>query len=259
VLAVQLVTPELVVNTGFGKVKLSANSIRRASVSAPRRVREGLVALWSGEDNADDSIGGNNGSLSPGISFADGVVGRAFKFDGNRLAGVGYIPIPASSSLDIGVGNGMTIEGWIKPDHLGPMGAAGIPIVEWDSPSTDGLSFFVEQGFKLFANIKDTMGNDHPLESAPRAISPSRFQHVAVTYDKGTGAAVLYINGVPVDSQNIGNLTPQTTYPLNIGRRTGQAIGLNNTYSGLIDELGLYNRALSAQEIREDFEAGNPN
>jgi hypothetical protein len=77
-----------------------------------------------------------------------------------------------------------------------------------------------------------------------------RFQHIAFTYDKDTGSASLYINGVLAAAQNFGRFTPQTTYPLNIGRRTGQPVRLNTTYSGLIDELALYNRALSADEIK---------
>ena len=101
----------------------------------------GLAALWSGEGNANDSVGGNNGSSAIGISDAPGVVGQAFKFDGCRLDGTGDIPVPASPGLDIGKGSGITIECWIKPDHLGPIGAEGIPIVEWDSPSPKARDF----------------------------------------------------------------------------------------------------------------------
>jgi len=251
-LTVSFADSEFAVKTSFGQVELPVNSVRHFSVSAVGACAHlpGLVALWSGEGNANDSVSGNNGSSTAGIGYADGVAGQAFKFDGTRLDGVGYIPVPASPSLDIGTGSGITIECWIKPDHLGPIGAEGTPIVEWDSPDTDALSFSVESGFILFANIKDTMGNAHVLESARGLINTSRFQHVAVTYDKSTGTAALYINGVQVASQSFGSFTPQTTYSLNIGRRTGQPIGLNNTFSGLIDELGLYNRALAADEIQ---------
>ena len=93
------------------------------------------------------------------------------------------------------------------------------------------------------------MGIGHGLESEPGLVSAGRFQHVALTYDKSTGMAVLYLNGVQVASENLGSFTPQTTYPLNIGRRTGQPIGLNNTFCS-IDELRLFNRALSAPEIQ---------
>jgi hypothetical protein len=128
------------------------------------------------------------------------------------------------------------------------------PIIEWDSATTDGLQLWT--GGSLFANLKDTSGNAHRIESQT-IFDVNNFQHVALTYDKGSGLAVLYINGVSVASQNLGSFTPQTTYPVNIGRRTGQPIGLNDTFGGLIDEISLYNRALSAAEIQVDYDAGN--
>jgi hypothetical protein len=260
-LTVSFADSEFAVKTSFGRVNLRVDLVRKFLVTAGGggTRHPGLVALWSGEGNANDSVGENNGSSTLGISYAAGVTGQAFKFDGTRVDGVGYIPVPASPTLDIGTGSGITIEGWIKPDHLGPIGAEGIPIVEWDSSSMDGLQLGVDAGFILFANIKDSAGGSHILQSARGLISTSHFQHVALTYDKSTGMAFLYINGTPAVSKNFGSLTPQTTYPLNIGRRTGQPIGLNNTFSGLLDELGLYNRALSEAEIRQDSNEGNAN
>ena len=87
------------------------------------------------------------------------------------------------------------------------------------------------------------------LQAPDGALSSDRFQFVAVTYDKGSGAAVLYINAVAVVSKNFGNYTPQTSYDINIGRRTGEPIGNGDNYGGLIDELAIYDRALSASEI----------
>src|SRR5208283_2474843 len=144
-------------------------------------------------------------------------------------------------------GSGITIEGWINPNQFN---GTAMPIVEWDSPTVDGLSLWVEASLQLFGNLKDTSGMGHSISSANGLISTNSFQHVAMTYDKGSGLAVLYINGVSVASQNLGSfITPQTTYPVNIGIRTGQPIGNGDTYGGLMDELSLYNRALSASEI----------
>jgi hypothetical protein len=48
----------------------------------------GLVSWWKGEGNATDSVGTNNGALSPsGASYAPGLVGQAFRFDGTN----GYV------------------------------------------------------------------------------------------------------------------------------------------------------------------------
>ena len=130
----------------------------------------------------------------------------------------------------------------------------GAPIIEWDSDTTDGLELWT--GGTLMANLKDIYGNPHVFE-VPIKFDTEHFQQVALTYDRNRGKAVLFYNGAEVASSNCGNITPQTTYPVNIGRRTGQPIGLNDTYGGLLDELKLYNRALAESEIRADYEAGN--
>jgi hypothetical protein len=211
----------------------------------------GLVAWWQAEGNANDSIGGNNGTPTGGITYTDGEVGQAFDFDGT-----GYIPVPASPSLDVGAnGSGITIECWIKP-------AANVnaPVIEWDSAASDGLQLWVaNNNTLLFANIEDTSGNPHTI-SFPYIFDTNNFQHVAVTYDKGSGLAALYLNGTAVATNNFGSITPQTSYPayqLNIGRRTGQPVGLNDTYGGLIDELSVYSRALSSSEIAAIYGAGS--
>jgi hypothetical protein len=210
----------------------------------------GLVAWWPAEGNASDVIGGVSGSIIGTLDFADGMVGQSFVFDHSTS----YISMPASPSLDIGAtGSGITIECWIKPDAY-HVNVTGAPIIEWDSDTTDGLQFW--SGSTLYANVMDTLGNSHGIEY-PVVFDTNHFQHVALTYDKASGVAVLYLNGTNVVSTHFGSITPQTTYPVNIGRRTGQPVGLNDTYGGLIDELSLYNRALTQTEIQFIYHAGS--
>ena len=201
----------------------------------------GLVALWSGEGDGKDSIGGNNATLKH-MSFAKGKVGRAFSFNGANS----YLTVPASPSLDVGAGDGLTITAWINPNKFH---GVAMPIVEWDSPSAGSLSLWVESSLQLSGGFFDTSGNGHAWHTANNLISTSSFQYVAMTYDKNSGTAVLYINGVAAASQNFGSVTPQTTYPVSIGRRTASIGGNGDTFGGLIDELAIYNRALSAAEI----------
>ena len=77
------------------------------------------------------------------------------------------------------------------------------------------------------------------------------WQHLAVTYD-GTTASV-YINGQPAASGD-GTLGAVIPAPLKIGNA-----GSCQSFAGLIDEIAIYNRALSAAEIQSEYEAGNKN
>jgi hypothetical protein len=208
----------------------------------------GLVSWWPAEGNAEDAVGANNGTLVGGVSYAGGEVGRAFQLDGTS----GYVSIPASSSLNIGTGSGVTIEGWINPNNPTQK---GMPLVEWDYGGADGLQLWISAlagGGDLYADVKDSTGVHHQIYSANGLISNGVFQHVALTYDKGSGVALLYINGVQVASTNFGNITPQTTYPCYLGLRTYTA----EKYGGLLDEISLYNRALSSNEMALIYQAG---
>ncbi len=235
---------EIRVTTTYGKVKLPTNLLKKIQIVAAGQATPmlpGLVALWSAEGNGNDAIGGNHATLTD-VSFAAGEVGQAFSLNGFSS----YLKVPTSSALDVGEGNGLTIAAWIKPQSDNQNG----PIVEWDSYNDDGVQLWECGGGTLYANLKDTSGSIHQIKSATGLLVANKFQHVAVTYDKSVGLAVIYINGVEVSSENLGIFAPQTTYPINIGKRTGQPTGLNTTFSGLLDEIAIYNRALSAAEIR---------
>jgi subtilisin-like proprotein convertase family protein len=213
----------------------------------------GMATWWKAEFSTVDSINGNIGTVNGGVTYSPGEVGQAFNFDGTS----GFLTVPASPSLDIGQGSGITIECWIAPDHLGPVGGAGRPIVEYDTPTQAGVDLWFENGSILYANVMDTTNNLHQIFSAPNTIQTNVLQHVALTYDKASGQAFLYINGAQAASQNFGTFTPQTSFPLNLGLRSAAITGQGSLYNGLLDELSLYSRALTPCEIAAIYNAGH--
>jgi hypothetical protein len=58
----------------------------------------------------------------------------------------------------------------------------------------------------LYANIVDTTDTSHPIDSAAGLMTANVLQHVALTYDKTTGIAVLYRNGMAVTNQTFWQL-----------------------------------------------------
>ena len=107
-------------------------------------------------------------------------------------------------------------------------------------------------------NLRDTLGASHVIASPSGSVSVNGFQHLALTYDQTSGLCVLYTNGIPVASRNMGSFTPQTTYPFNLGKRTAAITGQGTTFNGVLDEVSLYSRALAAEEIQMHYEAGRP-
>jgi uncharacterized repeat protein (TIGR01451 family) len=221
-------------------------------------VPSNLVAWWRAENNANDSVGSNNGILQNGATFAAGKVGQAFSLDGVD----DYVNVPASTSLDVGAGSGLTIDAWIKPTDI----SVEHPLVEWNNglggwgvhlwiSVTCCVPSAVGPG-NLYANLIDTSGNFHVISSAQGLITANAYQHVAVTYEKTSGIATLYLNGNSVAQQNLGSFTPQTTYDMQIGvRRSGVTNG--RIYKGAMDEVEIFNRALNTSEIQSIYNAGS--
>jgi hypothetical protein len=211
-------------------------------------VPSGLVSWWPGEGDANDIVSTNNGVLQGAISFAAGEVGQAFVFDGSSTS----VQVPASSNLNVGLAGGFTLETWIKPvdiyDHIVEN------LFEWNN----GVHVSVSVGAfgDLYANIIDTTGGYHAIDSVGGIVATNVLQHVALTYDKTTGVAVLYLNGVAVTNQNLGSFTPQTSYDLYFGKRpSGPFTG--SYFNGLMDEISIYNRALSSNEVASIYDAGS--
>ncbi len=110
----------------------------------------------------------------------------------------------------------------------------------------------------LFGDVKDTSLQDHWLSSYPGYVSMNTWQHVAFTYDQtiGYGLACLYYDGDVVAQAFLGTVTPFTDAPLYFGVRPADA-GAGYTFAGLMDEVGIYNVALSQAEIWSIYNAGS--
>ena len=208
--------------------------------------------MWPGESNANDVVGPNNGFVTNGvITYNPGEVGLAFHYDGTG----GYVQVPASPSLNVGLGAGFTVEGWIKPGDL----VSQRPLFEWQYDGVQvGPHFWISSGGagRLYANVTDTSGNSHVFFSAG-GILTSNYQHVALTYNKTTGQAFIYRNGAQVASANLGIFTPRTTNNVLLGARTYLGGALQYDYVGDLDEMSLYKRALSQAEIQSIYAVGS--
>jgi hypothetical protein len=204
----------------------------------------GIVAWWPGEGNAKDIVGGNNGVIYGSTHFGQGEVGSAFVLNGTG----DYINVGNPTTLRFGGTTPFSIEGWISPTTLGTtiiskynFGVEG----EWQvAINTNGvLSFHREHGpYKLYGQQVLPLG---------------QFSHFAATYD-GTWMKI-FVNGqLDTQTDQIGYSASANNTSVIIGNSFNHSsLGTNNTFAGEIDELSIYNRALSASEIASIYASGS--
>jgi hypothetical protein len=217
-----------------------------------------MVGWWPGDGDATDIIGGNNGTLVNGTGFTPGKVGQAFKLDGTN----NYVQIPDSAALKP---TNVTVEAWVKFDSLVTPGEqpGWQPIVYKQSnkndPFLDGAYALIlrnRTGNELFAFEVCGPSPASAIATASTVVTTGQFYHVVGTYDQT--AARIYVNGVleafnpgvpccfPLDYSN---------KPLFIGS-TGEST-FTNKFAGEIDEVSIYNRALSASEVATLYATGS--
>jgi len=194
----------------------------------------GLVAKWSGEGNAKDSAGKHHGKVVGPVKYVEGVSGRAFKLNGTSA----YINMGNPAALQIT--GSQTVAMWLKPDKLGirqnpiakAYGGEGTITLE----PNGALTYYYG-----ISGGHDSLYDSLRVDSAVRV---GRWQHVAVVRDFKTRKLTWYVNGIMKgQAPTEYDAAKASSLPLYIGK------GYKQNYGGLIDEVGIWNRALSPKEI----------
>ena len=190
----------------------------------------------------------NNGALVGKPTLVEGKFGKALKFNGRG----DWVEIPHDDSLT--VDKNVTVMAWIKtPRHGGPNGALWQSIVaKGNSPRS--YSFYTEKesgGLHLsVSNFKG--GGSH------RNIALNRWQHVAAQVDNGIHR--YWINGKLTAAYPVNASLPgkADTASVRVGNShdVKPAASADRNFLGLIDELRIWNRALSQDEITREMQMG---
>jgi hypothetical protein len=215
----------------------------------------GQIGWWRAEGNAADASGTNQGTLFGGVTFVAGKVGQAFNFDGTNA----YVEVPDSPALRLT--NELTIEFWVKRQRLFfPSLPYADYVVEKGGDYTGGaLNYSVALHNQQYSNCLSLVfaGGWRGAGS----VSDFNWHHCAVVARNGQPDPTFYIDGVeqPVvyrEGAGTINLFPSTR-PLHIGAQLDPVTGWFYFSQNILDELGLYNRALAASEIQAIYAAGS--
>ena len=220
-------------------------------------INSGLVGHWTFDGKnmtnatATDSSGqGNNGTLTnmtASSSASVGKLGQALTFDSIDDK------VSASSTGVLNITSTLTISAWIYPRSYG-VNSLG-RIVDKNN-GTVGYTLFtdnsnVSKGISFAINSTNT-GTE--TLSVANSIVLNRWQHVIVTFN-GNRLASIYINGMFVGSSTL-NAFPTTSSAINFGIGSRTFDNLRN-FDGKIDDVRIYNRPLSATEVKSLHKLGS--
>lgn len=179
---------------------------------------------------------GNHGTIH-GATWTDGKFGKALYFDGED----DYVEIPDDESLDIT--DEITIEAWVKLDSS--WSDYGHICTKRDGTDT-AWQFYIGPDRKLGANGGAYTEDAHGATQIPT----EQWTHVTVVITGNTFN--FYVNG-NFDATDTATALATNSVPVSIGARFNGYPSLAYPFVGTIDEVRIYNRALSEEEIKAHY------
>jgi hypothetical protein len=209
-------------------------------------LQEGLIAYWPLDGDLTDVIGESNGTLMGGgaASFTAGQHGEGIDLDG-----VGqYIETPLANEelFDFPDGNGFSVSAWFRVDEFTKSWQCLIAKGEgnkWRIHRRGGEQVITGNGGA--ADVSPGLTN----------VNDGEIHHLVLVSDPANGSVTLYVDGQVEGTSGAPNLE-NNDKPLMIGENPDAR---NRTWSGLIDDIGIWNRPLTENEITYLYKGGEGN
>lgn len=221
-----------------GNITLTNVNVFRGAAPAGPNLTSGLVGYWTFNEGAgtlaaDASGAGNNGTVS-GATYVAGKAGTGLQFNGTNAS------VRVLNSASLNFAGQITLAAWVKP--MSTVGKQNIIAHGYTSIPAKSVYLRVNDGRYEVGSLD---GVFQPIASTPiPAGDIGTFVHVAGVYNGTTW--IIYRNGVALNSfaSSVGSTTVASDWA--IGAR---ADGADRNFNGAIDEVRIYNRALSDTEM----------
>lgn len=220
-----------------------------------------MISWWPGDGNAQDIQDGNHGTLMGGAGFGTGKVSQAFLFDGID----DYVDAGNSPNLHVSAGD-FTVDAWVKFNALSHPPGANIGAPPGDMSIVDKMSQFsvngdgwrlIKQHDNRFWFCFGAGGNGCGGQFSPTTVVSTTVVTTGVWYHvaavKSSAGIAIYVNGVQEHAKGLLFFIDTHSADLLIGASQLESARLN----GLIDEVEIFNRALSGTEIAAIHGAGS--
>ena len=200
---------------------------------------KGLVGYWlmnegTGNVVADLSGNGNTGTLVADTHWVPGKFGPCLSLDGD-----GDWVNTKEQVTSIGVGKSFTVSMFVNTVNAGATGT----LLSSNSSTSDRFSIEINSVGAAVAGLYNGAGYIQNVRSGAGSIVSNRLYHIVYTTD--TVNAFMYVDAIA------SNTSQNPTTALNAGTRIGARVSGLSPFNGTIDDVMIYNRALTPGEITE--------
>lgn len=213
----------------FGITETNANEAERPAAVGCEKLPDGLIACYRAENDTKDATGAHDGEWRGGSAFASGKVGDgSFNFGGSNK-------VIVANTTDLNPIN-LTVDGWVNVSRS--VGSFAV-LTKGDS----AYSLQIRDGRVVFVS-RNLFGDVETLESS-RPVNVGKWTHIAATHDGTT--RTIYIDGEAAGSDSQNGLYSGDAGELVLGA----ALEAERSISVYADEVKLFGRALTGEEIKE--------
>jgi len=232
------------VNASAGYIEVTASKNGYINRSIVVDV-QGIIAEYHFNGDAQDSSGNNNHGTINGATFVQGLNGQALSFS---APGTQYVDVP-----NFGTFTTFTVSGWIYRTGVHSTRESILSYKEGDSPNCGFVLSLNEDTSNQYPRIYVQVSDSWKYAEQTSTIPLNTWIYLAATYD---GSVIkLYRDGIEAATGAFSGSMSQCTQDTRIGNRAPGSV--NHQFPGIIDEVRIYNRALSADEIKNIYEYAN--
>jgi hypothetical protein len=221
----------------------------------------GLVSWWKGDDDATDHMGNNNGTLENGAGFALGKANDTFSFNGsNQFVLIGQ-PVPT----DLQIQNNITLSAWVYLTSYPAINSYYTIAGSEYGSNHAGIGLYIYGGGNNgngwpAGSIDFDIGNGSSWYTGFTTTQIPLNQWVLVTAVAAANQPdQIYYNGVlqPYTTPSGETIWNGTVSYTGSWFAIGQSVAANWPFNGMMDEVQVYNTALSAADVLGIYNAGN--
>lgn len=213
-----------------------------------------MVAWWPGDGNAKNIAGPNNGKLVNGATFATGYVGKAFAFNGAAQ----FVDVKKASQLNVSAGD-FTVDAWVYFNSVGPDQSIVDKMSDTNGVNSDGWrllnQFYNQQFWFCLGAAGNGCGGGSPTTVISNTVAAAGNWYFVAGVKTSTQISI-YVNGNLENTTALGAFTDTNSKDLLIGGKNTADQG-GAYLNGLVDEVELFNRALSPAEILAIYSAAH--